>query len=152
MSAPANTTSSPMSSTTSPPKVALTANQQKNGQKNGVKKRKRDDKAFKTEHNTQTGHTVLARPVWQLQRHDALGVAESGSHSKKQETIKQQMAEEKMVVEELPVVKKMKLDVLEVKIQELQGYVNQLQDAVTIGMYQLRDLKERVNAATSDLK
>lgn len=34
-----------------------------------------------------------------------------------------------------------RLEALEEKTKELQGYLNQLQDAVTIGMFQLRDLK-----------
>ncbi|KAH8156287.1 hypothetical protein CIB48_g11962 [Xylaria polymorpha] len=38
---------------------------------------------------------------------------------------------------------KIKLDALNKKTEELQGYVNQLQDAVTISMFQLRDLKKR---------
>jgi hypothetical protein len=43
----------------------------------------------------------------------------------------------------------MKLDTLAKKTEELQGYVNQLQDAVTIGMVQLRDLKVSVNPCSS---
>ncbi|KAK5635499.1 hypothetical protein RRF57_011211 [Xylaria bambusicola] len=42
---------------------------------------------------------------------------------------------------DVEVTEKMKLEALEKKTEELQGYVNQLQDAVTVSMYQLRDLK-----------
>ncbi|KAJ3579414.1 hypothetical protein NPX13_g1163 [Xylaria arbuscula] len=42
---------------------------------------------------------------------------------------------------------KIKLEALLEKAGELQGYVNQLQDAVTIAMCQLRDLKNNVIAA-----
>lgn len=35
----------------------------------------------------------------------------------------------------------MKLEALLQRADELQGYVNQIQDAVTVGMMQLRDLK-----------
>ncbi|KAI0447475.1 hypothetical protein F4803DRAFT_574682 [Xylaria telfairii] len=46
---------------------------------------------------------------------------------------------------------KIKLDALTKKTEELQGYVNQLQDAVTISMFQLRDLKKQIAAATATL-
>ncbi|KAI1740061.1 hypothetical protein F4680DRAFT_465853 [Xylaria scruposa] len=46
---------------------------------------------------------------------------------------------------------KIKLDALAKKTEELQGYVNQLQDAVTIGMFQLRDLKNQIASATAAL-
>ncbi|KAJ2997602.1 hypothetical protein NUW58_g613 [Xylaria curta] len=47
---------------------------------------------------------------------------------------------------------KINLAALTKRTQELEGYVNQIQDAVTIGMYQLRDLKKQVAAATAALE
>ncbi|KAI1747968.1 hypothetical protein F4782DRAFT_534920 [Xylaria castorea] len=62
---------------------------------------------------------------------------------------KQEMMEEKNDDGELS--DKIKLSALAKKTEELQGYVNQLQDAVTIGMFQLRDLKKQIAAATTAL-
>ncbi|KAI1158385.1 hypothetical protein F5B18DRAFT_656706 [Nemania serpens] len=47
---------------------------------------------------------------------------------------------------------KIKLRALKRKSKELQYYLNQLQDAVTIGMFRLRDLKKQVSTATAALK
>ncbi|KAI1193114.1 hypothetical protein F5X97DRAFT_328897 [Nemania serpens] len=44
-----------------------------------------------------------------------------------------------------------KLRTLEKKSEELQGFLNQLQDAVAIGMFQLRDLKNQIATATAAL-
>ncbi|KAI1117978.1 hypothetical protein F5Y14DRAFT_400697, partial [Nemania sp. NC0429] len=41
-----------------------------------------------------------------------------------------------------------KLHKLEKKSEELQGFLNQLQDAVAIGMFQLRELKKQIAATT----
>ncbi|KAI0404823.1 hypothetical protein F4802DRAFT_565609 [Xylaria palmicola] len=44
-----------------------------------------------------------------------------------------------------------KLNAMAKKAKELEGYLNQMQDAVTIGMYRLRDLQKQVAAATAAL-
>ncbi|KAI0863772.1 hypothetical protein F4860DRAFT_49889 [Xylaria cubensis] len=69
--------------------------------------------------------------------------------SEQEATTEQKMMKEKNDNEELS--DKIKLDALAKKTEELQGYVNQLQDAVTIGMFQLRDLKNQIAAATAAL-
>ncbi|KAJ8130788.1 hypothetical protein O1611_g2842 [Lasiodiplodia mahajangana] len=46
---------------------------------------------------------------------------------------------------------KIKLEALKEKATELQGYFNQLQDAVTIGMLQAQRLKEEIAVATHAL-
>ncbi|KAI0470304.1 hypothetical protein F4859DRAFT_515830 [Xylaria cf. heliscus] len=66
-----------------------------------------------------------------------------------EETEGQEMMDMKNDDEELS--DKVKLDALAKKTQELQGYVNQLQDAVTISMFQLRDLKKQIAAMTTFL-
>ncbi|KAI0432076.1 hypothetical protein F5Y09DRAFT_340027 [Xylaria sp. FL1042] len=148
MSLPTNITSLPLSSTTPLTEAVLTTRQKKNRARN----RKRQAMALDIGFNAQTGDKTPATPVQQVDFHSALGITEPDFHTKKQETIEQQMAEERMIDKELPVVKKMRLEVLEMKTEELQGYVNQIQDAVTIGMYQLRDLKKQIAAATADIK
>ncbi|KAI8945262.1 hypothetical protein F4801DRAFT_584595 [Xylaria longipes] len=69
--------------------------------------------------------------------------------SEEEEAAEEQDMMEKDDDEELS--DKIKLDALAKKTEELQGYVNQLQDAVTIGMFQLRDLKIQIAAATAAL-
>ncbi|KAI0516857.1 hypothetical protein F5B22DRAFT_646591 [Xylaria bambusicola] len=77
------------------------------------------------------------------------------SPSKKRAKMKQETVEEignvNIVDKDSKVAEKMGLETLEKKTEELQGYVNQLQDAVTIGMYQLRDLKKKIATAISTL-
>ncbi|TRX90116.1 hypothetical protein FHL15_009035 [Xylaria flabelliformis] len=69
--------------------------------------------------------------------------------SEKEATTEKNMMKKKIDEEELS--DKVKLNALAKKTEELQGYVNQLQDAVTIGMFQLRDLKNQIAAATAAL-
>ncbi|KAI0533086.1 hypothetical protein GGR58DRAFT_506761 [Xylaria digitata] len=57
---------------------------------------------------------------------------------------------EKINIDQEP-SEKIRLAALEKKTEELQGYVNQIQDAVTIGMLQLRDLKKQIADATAAL-
>ncbi|KAI0411506.1 hypothetical protein F5X98DRAFT_380679 [Xylaria grammica] len=60
-----------------------------------------------------------------------------------------QLVTENTVDEELS--EQIRLAIMEKKTEELQGYVNQIQDAVTIGMFQLRDLKKQIAIATAAL-
>ncbi|TGJ86290.1 hypothetical protein E0Z10_g2465 [Xylaria hypoxylon] len=72
----------------------------------------------------------------------------------KEATPKQGVAEKKDVDEEPSedeVKEQIELYILEKKTEELQGYVNQIQDAVTIGMFQLRDLKRKITIAKAVL-
>ncbi|KAI0555586.1 hypothetical protein F4679DRAFT_578972 [Xylaria curta] len=71
------------------------------------------------------------------------------SRSEQEADREQEMMKERNDEEELS--DKIKLDALAKKTEELQGYINQLQDAVTIGMFQLRDLKNQIAAATAAL-
>ncbi|KAI1149555.1 hypothetical protein F4825DRAFT_453310 [Nemania diffusa] len=61
----------------------------------------------------------------------------------------QEVVQNENVEEEPPEMTR--LEALEEKTKELQGYLNQLQDAVTIGMFQLRDLKKQVAAEIAAL-
>ncbi|KAF2965820.1 hypothetical protein GQX73_g7780 [Xylaria multiplex] len=68
----------------------------------------------------------------------------------KEEATQERVTTEKMNIDQEP-SEKIRLAVLEKKTEELQGYVNQIQDAVTIGMFQLRDLKKQIAGATAAL-
>ncbi|KAI3332931.1 hypothetical protein F4824DRAFT_513841 [Ustulina deusta] len=121
--------------TASPAKMASTA-----VPKSKFRKRNRQTKTSNAAINAKTRRNEPTTPV-QLQ---------PGSSPQEEATPKQEVVE-KMNIDEEP-SEKIRLDALEKKTIELQGYVNQIQDAVTIGMYQLRDLKNQIAAATAALK
>ncbi|KAI1426554.1 hypothetical protein F5Y12DRAFT_741499 [Xylaria sp. FL1777] len=62
----------------------------------------------------------------------------TSKNPKKKAKTKQETMEEN--IDEEPDEQRKRLEALGKRTLELQGYVNQIQDAVTIGMYRLRDL------------
>ncbi|KAI0972798.1 hypothetical protein F4678DRAFT_460359 [Xylaria arbuscula] len=139
----------PLSDVSSPTKTALTPNQQKNRARNRTKTPKAVNTLPNCGTNVQAHRKTPDTPARQVRSGPVPAIAKGVPYPKKQEILKRGM-EEKNIDEEPP--KKTRLEALEEKTKELQGYLNTLQDAVTIGMNQLRDLKERIATATTDFE
>ncbi|KAI1291162.1 hypothetical protein F5Y03DRAFT_400920 [Xylaria venustula] len=133
----------------SPATTALTPNQQKNR----ARKRKRVSPALNPSLDAgiyvQIHRKTPDTPARQAQSGPVPAIAKGAPYLKKQ-AISKRGLEDKNIDEAPPGKKRTKLEALEEKAKELQGYLNTLQDAVTIGMYQLRDLKEQIATATTD--
>ncbi|KAI1183068.1 hypothetical protein F5B17DRAFT_154072 [Nemania serpens] len=105
----------------------------------GAKKRKRDIKRAAAKETNKQNAAIIKK----------LKLAPKVEEPVTPVTMKQDAME--IDEHEEPSEEMVKLHALEKKSEELQGFLNQLQDAVAIGMFQLNELKKQIATATEAL-